>query len=123
MVDHLVALKFNHVDAQVRELTGIALGKLVDLEPEYLRKIMVEKLIPVATAIHSPTSHGAIISICRIMRRLNELDKLVLTLEQTSDLRNLVIKILRKQFMELPLGHILLREAVSTFIKTCAEVK
>lgn len=123
MVDHLIALKFNHVDSQVRELTGIALGKLVDFDSDYLQKIMVEKLIPVAASIHSPTAHGAIISICRIIRRLYELEKLALTTEQTSSLRNLVIKILRKQFMELPLGHILLREAVSTFIKTCAEIK
>jgi hypothetical protein len=123
MVDHLIALKCNHYDLLVRELTSQALAKLAKLDPDYVRTMVMEKVLPVATDQHVQTAQGAVLTIANTIVALTEIGKFDISPNNFRDIRNIAKTLLENQFRKTVYGYIPLREAACHFIMCCSKAK
>lgn len=71
LIEHLVKLKVNHWDSQVRELTGSALASLTSVAPSHMASNVLSRLISVATSSDFEARHGAIIATGEVTRALS----------------------------------------------------
>ncbi|CAG7704511.1 unnamed protein product [Allacma fusca] len=123
MIDHLIDLKFNHFDTSVRELTAEALANMVDLDPEYVQEVTLNKLLPVCAEMDNHTSHGAILCVSAVVVALKKVEKLSLSGNNTVDIKNIVPSILYRKFRGSHRGNELMRQALSVHIKSCSQAK
>ncbi|XP_053309176.1 tubulin-specific chaperone D [Spea bombifrons] len=70
MIDHLAEMKINHWDSVIRELSTKALHNLTPTAPDYIRKDVLPRLLPLATGSDLHTRHGAILACAEITHAL-----------------------------------------------------
>lgn len=75
LIDHLLTLKVNHWDKEIRELTSLALAELTPAKPEYVRSHVIPELIKLSTGFDLFTRHGAIISLAKVVHALSSMDE------------------------------------------------
>ncbi|KAM3598938.1 uncharacterized protein V6R79_024426 [Siganus canaliculatus] len=73
MIDHLIAMKINHWDSVIRELSTQALHNLTPQAPEYMTSTVLPKLLPMAVGIDLHSRHGAILACAEITHALYKL--------------------------------------------------
>ncbi|XP_074512596.1 tubulin-specific chaperone D isoform X2 [Sebastes fasciatus] len=73
MIDHLIAMKINHWDGVIRELSTKALHNLTPQAPDYMATIVLPQLLPKAVGIDLHSRHGAILSCAEITHALYKL--------------------------------------------------
>ncbi|XP_056262068.1 tubulin-specific chaperone D isoform X2 [Pseudoliparis swirei] len=73
MIDHLVAMKINHWDGVIRELSTKALHNLTPQAPDYMATTVLPQLLPVAVGLDLHGRHGAILACAEITHALYKL--------------------------------------------------
>uniref|UniRef100_A0A3Q3G3V6 Tubulin-specific chaperone D n=1 Tax=Labrus bergylta TaxID=56723 RepID=A0A3Q3G3V6_9LABR len=73
MIDHLIAMKINHWDSAIRELSAKALHNLTPQAPEYMATTVLPQLLPMAVGIDLLGRHGAILACAEIVHALYKL--------------------------------------------------
>ncbi|CAJ1075190.1 tubulin-specific chaperone D [Xyrichtys novacula] len=73
MIDHLIAMKVNHWDTAIRELSSKALHNLTPQAPEYMASTVLPQLLPMAVGIDLHSRHGAILACAEIIHALYKL--------------------------------------------------
>ncbi|KAM8945698.1 tubulin-specific chaperone D [Pelodytes ibericus] len=73
MIDHLVEMKINHWDSVIRELSTKALHYLTPTAVDYMRKEVLQRLLPLATGSDLHSRHGAILACAEITHALYKL--------------------------------------------------
>ncbi|KAM6957131.1 tubulin-specific chaperone D [Aplochiton taeniatus] len=73
MIDHLLAMKINHWDGVIRELSTKALHNLTPQAPDYMAATVLPQLLPMATGIDLHGRHGAILACAEISHALYKL--------------------------------------------------
>jgi len=119
LVNHLVNDKLQHWNQEIRELSAKTLHELTDLNPKYLRDIVVPILIPKTQSVVVVERHGALYGIAQILLKLQKLGVDVPPQLQKK-LRNVVPKIEQAQLyrgrggMGVKTGALFLIEAMAT---------
>uniref|UniRef100_A0A8C9YH29 Tubulin-specific chaperone D n=1 Tax=Sander lucioperca TaxID=283035 RepID=A0A8C9YH29_SANLU len=80
MIDHLIAMKINHWDSVIRELSTKALHNLTPKAPNYMATTVLPQMLPMAVGIDLHGRHGAIMACAEITHALYKLGKDVLKL-------------------------------------------
>ncbi|XP_070704399.1 tubulin-specific chaperone D [Pempheris klunzingeri] len=73
MIDHLIAMKINHWDGVIRELSTKALHNLTPQAPDYMATTVLPQLLPMAVGIDLHGRHGAILACAEITHALYKL--------------------------------------------------
>ncbi|XP_077590040.1 tubulin-specific chaperone D isoform X2 [Stigmatopora nigra] len=73
MIDHLVAMKVNHWDSVIRELTCKALHSLTPLAPDYMATSVLPQLLHMAVTKDLQGRHGAILACAEVTHALFKL--------------------------------------------------
>lgn len=73
MIDHLIAMKINHWDSAIRELSSKALHNLTPQAPDYMATTVLPQLLPKAVGIDLHSRHGAILACAEIVHALQKL--------------------------------------------------
>uniref|UniRef100_A0A3Q3WQ25 Tubulin-specific chaperone D n=1 Tax=Mola mola TaxID=94237 RepID=A0A3Q3WQ25_MOLML len=73
IIDHLVALKINHWDGVICELSSKALHNLTPQAPDYMAATVLPQLLPMAVGIDLHGRHGAILACAEIIHALYKL--------------------------------------------------
>ncbi|XP_076608803.1 tubulin-specific chaperone D [Chaetodon auriga] len=73
MIDHLIAMKINHWDGVIRELSTKALHNLTPQAPDYMAATVLPQLLPRAVGIDLHGRHGAILACAEITHALFKL--------------------------------------------------
>ncbi|XP_061830382.1 tubulin-specific chaperone D-like [Nerophis lumbriciformis] len=73
MIDHLVAMKINHWDSSIRELTSKALHNLTPQAPDYMATSVLPQLLLMAVAPDLHGRHGAILACAEVVHALYKL--------------------------------------------------
>ncbi|XP_070778789.1 tubulin-specific chaperone D [Enoplosus armatus] len=73
MIDHLAAMKINHWDGVIRELSTKALHNLTPQAPDYMATTVLPQLLPMAVGIDLHGRHGAILACAEITHALYKL--------------------------------------------------
>ncbi|KAF3700092.1 Tubulin-specific chaperone D Beta-tubulin cofactor D Tubulin-folding cofactor D [Channa argus] len=73
MIDHLIAVKFNHWDSVIRELATKALHNLTPQAPDYMATTVLPQMLSVAVGIDLHGRHGAILACAEITHALYKL--------------------------------------------------
>lgn len=120
MIDHLMKLKFNHFDESVRELTAQALGNLAVIEPSYVKETVVPALVTFCNDSDTFTSHGALLSLGSIFTNFKAVNQLDFSEDIINSIRDIVPSLASKKFASSTRGNELLRQALNTFIDSCA---
>ncbi|ODM89904.1 Tubulin-specific chaperone D [Orchesella cincta] len=123
MIDHLIALKFNHFDGSVRELAAEALGKLGQFEPDYMLTEILPKLIPLCYDLDTFTSNGALYSVGQIILKLFKINKLELTEKTLDEIRGIAHKVIERKFRGSTKGNELIRQGLCFLIMCMARAK
>uniref|UniRef100_A0A8C9YCU9 Tubulin-specific chaperone D n=1 Tax=Sander lucioperca TaxID=283035 RepID=A0A8C9YCU9_SANLU len=74
MIDHLIAMKINHWDSVIRELSTKALHNLTPKAPNYMATTVLPQMLPMAVGIDLHGRHGAIMACAEITHALYKLD-------------------------------------------------
>lgn len=74
LLDHLVARKISHWDANIRSLAASALGRIGSLDPEHTIAHILPRLLTIATSaeVEVVERHGATLSISHLLMALAE---------------------------------------------------
>uniref|UniRef100_A0A8C9YBP0 Tubulin-specific chaperone D n=1 Tax=Sander lucioperca TaxID=283035 RepID=A0A8C9YBP0_SANLU len=70
MIDHLIAMKINHWDSVIRELSTKALHNLTPKAPNYMATTVLPQMLPMAVGIDLHGRHGAIMACAEITHAL-----------------------------------------------------
>ncbi|CAK7291514.1 Tubulin-specific chaperone D [Vulpes lagopus] len=73
MIDHLVAMKINHWDGVIRELSAKALHNLAQRAPEYSATHVLPCLLSKTQSLDLHTRHGAVLACAELARGLYRL--------------------------------------------------
>ncbi|XP_032392483.1 tubulin-specific chaperone D isoform X1 [Etheostoma spectabile] len=73
MIDHLIAMKINHWDSVIRELSTKALHNLTPKAPNYMATTVLPQILPMAVGIDLHGRHGAIMACAEITHALYKL--------------------------------------------------
>ncbi|XP_031168449.1 tubulin-specific chaperone D isoform X1 [Sander lucioperca] len=73
MIDHLIAMKINHWDSVIRELSTKALHNLTPKAPNYMATTVLPQMLPMAVGIDLHGRHGAIMACAEITHALYKL--------------------------------------------------
>ncbi|XP_042361024.1 tubulin-specific chaperone D isoform X2 [Plectropomus leopardus] len=73
MIDHLMAMKINHWDGVIRELSTKALHNLTPQAPDYMATTVLPQLLPMAVGLDLHGRHGAILACAEITHALYKL--------------------------------------------------
>ncbi|XP_034751185.1 tubulin-specific chaperone D isoform X2 [Etheostoma cragini] len=73
MIDHLIAMKINHWDSVIRELSTKALHNLTPKAPKYMATTVLPQILPMAVGIDLHSRHGAIMACSEITHALYKL--------------------------------------------------
>ncbi|XP_028267765.1 tubulin-specific chaperone D isoform X2 [Parambassis ranga] len=73
VIDHLVAMKLNHWDSVIRELTTKALHNLTPQAPDYMATTVLPQLLSMAVGIDLHGRHGAILACGEVTYALYKL--------------------------------------------------
>nr|XP_019591063.1 PREDICTED: tubulin-specific chaperone D [Rhinolophus sinicus] len=73
LIDHLVAMKVNHWDGVIRELSAKALYNLVQLAPEYSAAHVFPRLLAMTQSPDLHTRHGAVLACAEVAHSLRGL--------------------------------------------------
>ncbi|XP_054462818.1 tubulin-specific chaperone D [Anoplopoma fimbria] len=73
MIDHLIAMKINHWDGVIRELSTKALHNLTPQAPDYMATTVLPQLLPLAVGFDLHGRHGAILACAEITHALFKL--------------------------------------------------
>jgi len=119
LIDHLVTMKFNHFDDQVRMLTATALANLAPLDIDYFNKEIVPKLIPKCMDADTFTSHGALICLGSIITRLKQMDRLEIPSDMMTRIGDICPTIIERKFGASAKGNDILRQGLNFFINQC----
>lgn len=121
MIDHLLDLKFNHFDGMVRELAADALGKLGQLDPEYMMIKVLPRLIPSCWSADTYSSNGALYSVGHILVKVCAFRKLdESTLEE---IRKIIPAVAKRKVAGSAKGNELIRQGLCFFITCLAQAK
>ncbi|CAG01098.1 unnamed protein product, partial [Tetraodon nigroviridis] len=70
IIDHLIAMKINHWDGMIRELSSKALHNLTPQAPDYMAETVLPKLLPMTVGTDLHGRHGAILACAEITHAL-----------------------------------------------------
>ncbi|KAG1714374.1 Tubulin-specific chaperone D [Nymphon striatum] len=70
LIKHLLTLKVNHWDKEIRELAASALAELTPLRSEYILKDVIPGLLKLSTGFDLFTRHGCIIALGKVVHAL-----------------------------------------------------
>ncbi|XP_046532378.1 tubulin-specific chaperone D isoform X2 [Equus quagga] len=73
MIDHLVAMKINHWDGVIRELSAKALSNLAQRAPEYSATHVFPRLLSMTQSLDLHTRHGAVLACAEVAHSLSRL--------------------------------------------------
>ncbi|XP_041812434.1 tubulin-specific chaperone D [Chelmon rostratus] len=73
LIDHLIAMKINHWDVVIRELSTKALHNLTPQAPDYMATTVLPQLLPMAVGSDLHGRHGAILACAEITHALYKL--------------------------------------------------
>lgn len=73
MIDHLIAMKINHWDSVIRELSTKALHNLMPQAPDYMATTVLPQLLPMAVGLDLHSRHGSILACAEITHALYKL--------------------------------------------------
>jgi hypothetical protein len=120
MIDHLIALKFNHFDESVREITAESLGNLTIIEPIYIREVIIPKLVKYCNDSDTYTSHGALLCLGAVIVKLNSVNELEFSESVYESIREVIPSIMKKKFSMGFRGSELLRQGLNVLIDSCS---
>lgn len=73
LIDHLVAMKINHWDGAIRELSAKALHNLTPRAPEYMSSQVFPRLLSMTQSSDLHTRHGAVLACAEVALSLHRL--------------------------------------------------
>jgi tubulin-specific chaperone D len=123
LITHLLEYKFNHWDAEIRELTAKALFNLTSICPDYMSQNILSFMIKQCLHFDLNTRHGALLSISQIIHALcvysieTKKDKCeFFTNDLLNDLKQIIPKLQEAKYLK-GLGGEILRPACCLFIQ------
>jgi hypothetical protein len=120
LIDHLIALKFNHFDTSIRNLTAQALANLTPLYTDYVRAHTIPVLVTKCIDSDTYTAHGALLSLGSILKRLQEIDRLDLPADVLKAICDITPSVIKRKFGGSQKGNDFLRQGLNFFINSCS---
>ena len=75
LIGHLVDVKRDHWDSNIRWLAAQSMHKLAKLKPDYVSSTVLEKLVPLCTGMDLVTRHGSILIVAEVVHSLHEVER------------------------------------------------
>ena len=75
LIEHLVNVKRDHWDSNIRWLAAQSMHKLTKLTPDYVSSSVLEVLVPMCTGMDLITRHGSILIVAEVVHSLHEVEK------------------------------------------------
>ena len=75
LIEHLVQIKRDHWDSNIRWLAAQSMHKLTKLKPDFVSSVVLDALVPLCTGIDLVTRHGSILIVAEVVHSLHEVER------------------------------------------------
>ena len=75
LIEHLVNVKRDHWDSNIRWLAAQSMHRLTKLTPDYVGSTVLDTLVPLCTGMDLVTRHGSILIVAEVVHSLHEVEK------------------------------------------------
>lgn len=75
LIEHLVHVKRDHWDSNIRWLAAQSMHKLTKLKPDFVSTAVLDELVPLCTGMDLVSRHGSILIVAEIVHSLYEVEK------------------------------------------------